>query len=651
MADDKNTKNSDSPLFKRLTRLFSGPIINYRSQNTRQLRRRKLDKYARTFKDVAGQKFERAGYNPLDNFSSYNMDTQSRLTRYADFDQMEYMPELASALDIYADEMTTFNVYNRMLRIQCPDEEIKQILETLYYKVLNLEFNLFGWARTMCKYGDFYLYLDIDADMGIKNAIGLPSREIERIEGQDKNNPNYIQYQWNSAGVTFENWQVAHFRILGNDKFAPYGTSVLDPARRIWRQLMLLEDAMMAYRIVRAPERRVFYVDVGNIPAPDIEQFMQRFITSMKRNQVVDPDTGRVDLRYNPMSVEEDYFIPTRGDVKTEIQSLPGGTYTGDIDDVKYLRDKLFAAIKIPQSYMIRGEGGEEDKGALAQKDIRFARTVQRLQRSIVTELEKIGIIHLYTLGFRGDDLISFNLKLNNPSKISELQELETWDKKFAVAGNATEGYFSKRWIAHNFFDISDEEFLRNQREIFYDRKIATELDQVAEEVATGGGGLGGDVGGGGDIGGEGGLESGELEDIDLEGGGEEPAAPEEEESTLLAEPGMKRDDKPTVYKDDDGMTTTRDSKHKMYRPVKPNQDKRKNQGPRKRQMTALGSHEMARAPSRQVRMNLPSGAKELLGLGKGIFENKTTNYEKEEREIFEVKDDIKKIFEDLEQI
>ena len=652
---DNNTKNPDSPLFKRLTRLFSGPIINYRSQNTRQLRRRRLDKYARTFKDVAGQKFERAGYNPLDNFSSYNMDTQSRLTRYSDFDQMEYMPELASALDIYADEMTTFNVYNRMLRIQCPDEEIKQILETLYYKVLNLEFNLFGWSRTMCKYGDFYLYLDIDADMGIKNAIGLPSREIERLEGQDKNNPNYIQYQWNSAGVTFENWQVAHFRILGNDKFAPYGTSVLDPARRIWRQLMLLEDAMMAYRIVRAPERRVFYVDVGNIPASDVEQFMQRFITSMKRNQVVDPDTGRVDLRYNPMSVEEDYFIPTRGDVKTEIQSLPGGTYTGDIDDVKYLRDKLFAAIKIPQSYMIRGEGGEEDKGALAQKDIRFARTIQRLQRSIVTELEKIGIIHLYTLGFRGDDLISFNLKLNNPSKISELQELETWDKKFAVAGNATEGYFSKRWIAHHLFDISDEEFLRNQREIFYDRKIATELEQVAEETASAGGGLGGDLGGedleGGDLDMD--LGGDEPEGEELGGDIEEPAAeePAAGDDVLLAEPGMKRDDKPTVYVDKKGMTTTRDSKHKMYRPVKPNQDKRKNHGPRSRQMTAMGSHEMARAPSRQLRMNLPAGAKDLLGLSKGIFENKTTNYEKEEKEIFEVKDDIKKIFEDLEQI
>lgn len=661
MADNKTTRNPDSPLFKRLTRLFSGPIINYRTQNTRQLRRRRLDKYARTFKDVAGQKFERAGYNPLDNFSSYNMDTQSRLTRYSDFDQMEYMPELASALDIYADEMTTFNVYNRMLRIQCPDEEIKQILETLYYEILNIEFNLFGWSRTMCKYGDFFLYLDIDPHIGIKNAIGLPVRDIERLEGQDKNNPNYVQFQWNSAGVTFENWQIAHFRILGNDKHAPYGTAVLDPARRIWRQLTLLEDAMMAYRIVRAPERRVFYVDVGNIPPQDVEQFMQRFITSMKRNQIVDPDTGRVDLRYNPMSVEEDYFIPVRGDVKTEIQSLAGGSYAGDIDDVKYMRDKLFAAVKVPQTYLIRGEGGEEDKGALAQKDIRFARTVQRLQRSIVSELEKVATIHLYTLGFRGDDLINFSLRLNNPSKISELQELETWDKKFSVATAATEGYFSKRWIAQNLFDISDEEFLRNQRELFYDRKIATQLDQVAEETAAGAaGGLGGEFADdefGGDLGGEelGGEDLGgeELggEELGGEEGVEEPGA-----AALLGAPDMpagKRDDKPgwnrpDVWMDKEGRTTTKKSKHKMYRPVK--HDKRKSAGPRSRQMKALSGHEIARMPSRQVRMNLPAGAKELLGLGNGIFENKETNYDKEEKEIFEVKEEVKKIFEDLER-
>ena len=164
----------------------------------------------------------------------------------------------------------------------------------------------------MCKYGDFFLYLDIDDKEGIKYVVGLPSNEVERLEGEDKTNPKYVQFQWNQAGMTFENWQVAHFRILGNDKYVPYGTSVLESARRIWRQLTLLEDAMMAYRIVRSPERRVFYVDVGSIAPQDVEQYMQKVITQMKRNQIVNAETGRVDLRYNPMSTEEDYFIPSK---------------------------------------------------------------------------------------------------------------------------------------------------------------------------------------------------------------------------------------------------------------------------------------------------------------------------------------------------
>jgi len=274
--------------------------------------------------------------------------------------------------------------------------------------VLNVDFNLFGWCRTMCKYGDFFLYLDIDERLGIQSTIGLPTHEIERLEGEDKTNPKYVQFQWNSGGLTFENFQIGHFRILGNDKYAPYGTSILEPARRIFRQLILLEDAMMAYRIVRSPERRAFYIDVGNVAPNDVEQYMQKVMTQMKRNQVVDSNTGRVDLRYNPMSVEEDYFIPVRGGVSSRVESLPGGTMTGDIDDVKYLRDKLFSALKVPASYLSQAEGADEDKTTLAQKDVRFARTIQRLQRSIVTELEKVGIIHLYTLGYKGADLISF---------------------------------------------------------------------------------------------------------------------------------------------------------------------------------------------------------------------------------------------------
>ena len=209
MADqknNKNTKNADSVLFKRLTKLFSGPIINYRSQNTRQLRRRKLEKYATTFNDVAGQKFERLDYNPFNSLSSYTMGAQSRTQRYNDFEQMEYTPEIASALDIYADEMTTFNSFHKMLSIKSSNEEITGILSVLFEQILNINYNLFGWARTMCKYGDFYLYLDIDDKLGVKQVISLPPKEVQRLEGEDKQNPNYVQYQWNSAGLTFENW-------------------------------------------------------------------------------------------------------------------------------------------------------------------------------------------------------------------------------------------------------------------------------------------------------------------------------------------------------------------------------------------------------------------------------------------------------------
>jgi hypothetical protein len=537
----KNPNNPTSRLYRQLTRLLSGPLAVYDREQPRQLKSRQYNNLAGEFKSASGQSFKREDYNPYQNLAFSYMANQMRGERYVDFDQMEFTPEIASSLDIYADEITTSNELNDMLNIKTNSEEIKGILENLFLKIMNLEFNLFGWARAMCKYGDFFLYLDIDDKEGIKYAVGLPSNEVERLEGEDKTNPKYVQFQWNQAAMTFENWQVAHFRILGNDKYVPYGTSVLEPARRIWRQLTLMEDAVMAYRIVRSPERRVFYVDVGSIAPQDVEQYMQRVITQMKRNQIVNATTGRVDLRYNPMSTEEDYFIPVRGgEGGTRIENLPGGTYTGDIDDIKYLRDKLFAALKIPASYLSRAEGESEDKTTLAQKDVRFARTIQRLQKSVVSELEKIAIIHLFTLGYRGQDLINFKLTLNNPSKLAELQELEHWRTKFDVASAATEGYFSRRWVFENIFNVSEKETLRMQRERFFDKKLDLALEQSikAEEAAMGTDLTGGTEleGGGFDLGG--GTDAG--------GGAESPAAPEEEEDVLLATPGEEMTEAPT---------------------------------------------------------------------------------------------------------
>jgi hypothetical protein len=643
MADrNRNPRNETSPLFRRLTRLFSGPLVNYDAQVVVRNSRTDADKYASKFKSASGQQFKKTSYNPFSNMTSATMANVSRSQRYIDFDQMEYEPIIASALDIYADEMTTSSHLNPLLRIHCPNEEIKLILNSLYYNILNVEHNLFNWCRTMCKFGDFMLYLDIEEKQGVVNAIGLPTREVERLEGEDQTNPNYIQYQWNSSGMTFENWQIAHFRVLGNDKFAPYGTSILDPARRIFRQLSLLEDAMMSYRIVRSPERRVFYVDVGGISPNEVEQYMQKVVTQMKRNQVVDSTTGRVDLRYNPMSVDEDYFIPVRGGQQsTRVENLPGGQYTGDIEDVKYLKDKLFSALKIPQSYLFRGDGASEDQTTLAQKDIRFARTIQRLQRVIVTELEKIGIIHLYTLGYRGNDLISFKMSLNNPSKIAELQELEQWRTKFDVAASAADGFFSKRWIAKNMFNISEEEFLRNQREISYDKIMMAQFDALDGESGAGeGGGLGGGL-----------LGTGEgADDMDDLLGGEETDAPAEEpaadtpaeepEGNLLAVPGNRDDDVvKVVAKGPKGkvVTTTNRSKGKMYEPTD----------------DLSGKRAMKRSMKSQAGMRgisgIPKGHNDMNRLSRGIYTEEQSNYDVQEDQILEQNNEIKKLIMELE--
>tara|TARA_Y100000034_G_scaffold83163_1_gene99573 strand:- start:5660 stop:7570 length:1911 start_codon:yes stop_codon:yes gene_type:complete len=619
-SNNKNPKNNQSTLFRQLTRLLSGPLINYRVQTSRKLRRVQLDKFK--FQSASGLNFKKSSYNPFEQLSTAIMANQLRAERYQDFEQMEYVPEIASALDIYADEMTTSSDLQPLLAIKCPNEEIKAVLNELYHTVLNIDFNLFGWSRTMCKYGDFFLYLDIDERLGVQSVVGLPTHEIERLEGEDKDNPKYVQFQWNSGGLTFENWQIAHFRILGNDKYTPYGTSVLEPARRIFRQLILLEDAMMAYRIVRAPERRVFYIDVGNIAPQDVEQHMQKVMTQMKRNQVVDSSTGRIDLRYNPMSTEEDYFIPVRGGISSKVESLPGGSYTGDIDDVKYLRDKLFSALKVPASYLSRGDGAEEDKTTLAQKDIRFARTIQRLQRSLVSELEKVGIIHLYTLGYRGADLISFKLSLNNPSKLAELQELEHWKTKFDIAASATEGFFSRRWVIEHIFNLSEEEFVRNQREMFYDRRQDAELEQVATALeAAAGGDLGGDDLLGGDLGELGGEE-------DLLGGEADMETPEEEplaDDVLLAAPG-KRDDQRERGKSGPRRRSTRSK----ARGVEINTRRKNNPG-------GVGYETLH---------HLSSVGDEFRTSGLSQ-ENKIEN--SEEKRLFEVKHEIKKLITELD--
>tara|TARA_B100000700_G_C15025436_1_gene847880 strand:- start:783 stop:2618 length:1836 start_codon:yes stop_codon:yes gene_type:complete len=389
--------------------------------------------------------------------------TYDRMARYSDFSEMEYTPEIGSALDIYAEEAVSADETGSVMHIHSDNAKIKQILSDLFYDTLNVEFNMTSWARNLVKYGDFFLFNDVSPDQGVINAYPLPISEVEREEGYDPRDPMAVRFRWVTQGnQVLENWQISHMRLLGNDAFLPYGSSVLEPARRIWRQLILLEDAMLVYRIVRAPERRVFKIDVGNVPPEEIPMYMERAQSSLKRAPITDNKTGKVDLRYNPLSVDEDYFIPVRGSESgTDIVTLAGGTIAGEVNDVEYIQKKLFAALKIPKAYLGYDEGLGA-KATLSQEDIRFSRTIARVQRTILSEMNKVAIIHLYCHGFTDTDLLDFSLKLSNPSTIAQQQKLELFRTRFEAATTAlqTPGLVDKNWVQKNILRLNDQEIL-----------------------------------------------------------------------------------------------------------------------------------------------------------------------------------------------
>ena len=487
-------------LFGRLTQLFrSGPTIKRRVRDFQgPSASSALDTFRRAHNDV---------YNStLSAYGQYD-----RMSRYSDFSEMESTPEIASALDIYSEETVSADEKGQVLHVYSENRKIQELLETLFYDTLNVEFNLVMWVRNLCKYGDFFLFNDVSPEYGVINAYPIPISEIEREEGFDPEDPSAVRFRWITQGnQVLENWQITHFRLLGNDAFLPYGSSVLESARRIWRQLILIEDAMLVYRVIRAPERRVFYIDVGNVPPEDVANYLEAAQTSLKRNQIVDRNNGKVDLRYNPLSVDEDYFLPVRGgESGTRIETLAGGQNTAAIEDVEYIQKKLFAALKIPRAYL----GYDEEVGSkatLAQEDIRFSRSILRIQKVVLSELNKLAMVHLFSHGYEGEDLIDFELHLSNPSSIAQQQKLELIRTKFEIAASAPEGLMDKDWLRKNVMGLRDEDIAKIEEGRIEDKIKDLEVENAAPEGGEAGEG-GGDMGGGEEEGG--GLFAGDEKD------------------------------------------------------------------------------------------------------------------------------------------
>jgi len=488
MSDQSFQELKNRSLFARLKRLFSNDVI-VRNIGGKKLKVIDTDEiqYA-TDRNSLRDRFNRLRTTSYNQYSrDFNLSYQSsRVELFRDYDTMDMDPILASALDIYADECTTRNEMGDILHIKSTNDEIKNILHNLFYDILNIEFNLWSWTRCMVKYGDFYLRLHISPEYGVYLVEPLSTYYVTRVENAQLTNKSFVKFQVNlpygNKLEDLENYQIAHFRLLSDSNFLPYGKSMLEGARRVWKQLSLMEDAMLIHRIMRAPEKRIFKVDIGNIPPNEVDNHMQRIMDQMKKTPYLDQQTGDYNLKFNLQNMVEDFFLPVRGsDSGTSIDNLPGLEWTGT-DDIEYLRNKMMAALKIPKAFLGYDES-LSGKATLAAEDIRFARTIQRVQRIIVSELNKIAVIHLYSQGYRDESLVDFTLELTNPSTIFEKEKIDVWKSKVEVSKDMQENkFFSKKWIYENVFGLSDQDMIDLQKQLIDDAKGNYRFKQIEEE-------------------------------------------------------------------------------------------------------------------------------------------------------------------------
>ena len=489
---------ADKTFFGRLQTLFSTGTIIRRTDNglkvsdvgkiqsnTKLATNKMVDRFNKIYQSTGTY-----GYNQQANFHTL------RLELYTDYEIMDEDSIISSALDIYADESTLKDEFGDVLTISSTNEKVEKVLHNLFYDVLNIEFNIWPWIRNMCKYGDFYLKLDIVETLGVTNVMPLSSYEMYREEGIDPENPEVGEFTHDptmggaaggyngvsAAKSNYGNYEVAHFRLLNDMNFLPYGKSMIEPARKVFKQLTLMEDAMLIHRIMRAPEKRIYKIDIGNIPPNEVDTYMQRVIQQMKKTPYIDQTTGQYNLKFNMQNMLEDVYLPVRGGQSgTEIDTMSGMDWTG-IDDIDYLKHRMFAALKIPKAFL-GYEEGVEGKATLAAQDVRFARTIERVQRIFVSELTKIAMVHLYSQGFTDEDMVDFSLELSNPSTIHEQEKLELWDTKINLAASMKDiQMLGEDWIYKNIFNLNDHDIETNKKDVLGDIKQKFRKYQIENE-------------------------------------------------------------------------------------------------------------------------------------------------------------------------
>jgi hypothetical protein len=480
-------ESDDRSFFGRLKKLFStNAIVTVDKEGRRKVvdvEDRQLNTNFVNLRDRYS-KLQRSYYENQQGAQSMAYH-QVRRELFRDYDAMDNDPILSSALDIYADESTTKNEYGDVLSIKSTNENVRELLHNLFYDVMNIEFNLWPWIRNLVKYGDAFLALEIAEGKGVVNVMPHSVYNTERLEGSDPNNLNYVKYKVEMDRLgkkEYEAYEMAHFRLLSDTNFLPYGKAMIENARRIWKQLTLMEDAMLIHRIMRAPEKRIFKIDIGNIPPQEVDNYMQKIINKMKKTPFVNKDTGDYNLKYNIQNLTEDFFLPVRGsDSGTNIENLQGLEYAA-IEDIDYLKNKLFAALRVPKAYLSYDEN-VNGKATLAAEDVRFARTIERIQRTVVSELTKIAIVHLAAQGINDSELTNFELTLTNASTIYEQEKVNLWSEKVRLASDLKAlNMLSTDWAYHNVFSMSEDEVDIERAKLVLDLKDRFRYNSIEQQ-------------------------------------------------------------------------------------------------------------------------------------------------------------------------
>ena len=434
-------------------------------------------------KDVIMDKFIKIQQSGFQKAMQYEA---ARLPAYIDYEGMEFYPIIASALDLLMEESTTIGDDGKMLRIYSKKERIKEILEEFFYGTLNINVNLPFWTRNLAKYGDNFVYLLGEKGKGIRYVRQLVNYDMERKDDfKDKKMRTIFKNR--TTGDEFNLFEIAHFRLLGDDKYLPYGSSVLNKVRRVFRQLIMAEDAMLTYRILRAGEKRVYKIEVGNMDTKDIEAYVMRVAQKFKKQPQIYKNNGQIDYRFNILGNDEDIFMPVIDGKSTVIETLPGATNLDAINDITYLRDNLFSGLGIPKPFLgFQGSAGEGKN--LAQMDVRFAKKINRIQQALIQELNKMAIIHLYLKGYE-DDLHEFTLSLTNPSTQADKLKIETLQAKVQLYNDMTRtessgiAATSHTWAKRNIFNWSDKEIMEDLKNQRMERALSIELQDTGNII------------------------------------------------------------------------------------------------------------------------------------------------------------------------